>query len=125
MGCWVTLCGVGLHGGDCWVALWDYWVILWGVGGTCWGVGCHGGVLGYMVECCVTWWRVLGYMVGSVWLHYEKCCVTWWGVLCLYGGECCVTYGMFEFIIYIYHSQLFFIKNSLFITFIKMFASEY
>ncbi len=47
---------VGLHGGDCWVALWG-------------SFGLHGGVLGYMVGCWITWQRVLGYMVESVGLH--------------------------------------------------------
>ncbi len=64
----------------------------------------------YGGECCITWWRVLGYkggrvlgyMVESVGLYGEsvvlyrgECCVTWWRVLGymgyvrLHGGECC------------------------------------
>ncbi len=33
----------------------------------------HGGVLGYMVGCWATCWRLVGCMVGSVGLHCGEC----------------------------------------------------
>ncbi len=36
------------------------------------GIRLHGEVLSYMVECWVTWWRVLGYIVGSVGLYHGQ-----------------------------------------------------
>ncbi len=77
-------------------------------------------MLGYKVEI-----RVLGYIVGIVWLHHDECWVTWlrllvdmvgsvglyrWGVglhggvlsymvesIRLHGGECCVTWGILDY----------------------------
>ncbi len=65
--------GVGLHSGDCRVALWG--VLGYMVGVLSYmveSVGLYGGVLDYMMGCWAIWWGigfydgVLGYMVGIV-----------------------------------------------------------
>ncbi len=78
--------GVWLHGGECWFAF-------LGVGLHDESVGLYGGELGYIVgsvelygeQCWVTWWKVLDYMMESVWFHCGElwitlweCWVTWW-----------------------------------------------
>ncbi len=66
--CWVTWWGVGLHGGDCWFALWGVLSYVMRV-------------LSYIVESDGLHVdglhsRVLGYIVGVL-VYMVRCWVTW------------------------------------------------
>ncbi len=50
-------------------------------------IGLDGGVLDYTVESDRLYGGELGYMVGVLGYMVE-CWVTWWGIVGLHGGEC-------------------------------------